>query len=115
MASAGSNYSGWSVAKLEKEKEKIDRAIDSKKSESRSKALEELKQVAEKNGFELTDLVGGSGGRGKKGASRKTGKVAPKYRNPDDSSVTWSGRGRQPKWVVEHAKKNGGDLSGITI
>ena len=24
---------------------------------------------------------------------------APKYRNPDDPSVTWSGRGRQPKWV----------------
>jgi len=25
----------------------------------------------------------------------------PRYRNPADGSQTWSGRGRQPKWVVE--------------
>jgi len=27
--------------------------------------------------------------------------VLPRYRNPDDPSQTWSGRGRQPKWVAE--------------
>lgn len=27
--------------------------------------------------------------------------VLPRYRNPDDASQTWSGRGRQPKWVTE--------------
>ena len=113
---ANTTYAGWSIAKLEKEKEKIDKAIDAKRSESRSKAIDELKQVAEKNGFDLKDLVGGgTGARAKKGGARKTGKVAPKYRNPDDPDVTWSGRGRQPKWVAEHAKKNGGDLSGIAI
>jgi DNA-binding protein H-NS len=26
--------------------------------------------------------------------------VIPKYRNPDDSSETWSGRGKQPRWLV---------------
>jgi DNA-binding protein H-NS len=26
--------------------------------------------------------------------------VVPKYRNPEDSSETWSGRGRQPRWLV---------------
>jgi DNA-binding protein H-NS len=26
--------------------------------------------------------------------------VVPKYRNPDDSSETWSGRGKQPRWLV---------------
>lgn len=25
--------------------------------------------------------------------------VSPKYRNPDDPSVTWTGRGRRPEWV----------------
>jgi DNA-binding protein H-NS len=25
----------------------------------------------------------------------------PRYRNPDDASQTWSGRGRRPKWVTE--------------
>jgi DNA-binding protein H-NS len=26
--------------------------------------------------------------------------VAPKYRNPKDPSETWSGRGKQPRWLV---------------
>lgn len=26
-------------------------------------------------------------------------KVHPKYRNPDRPSETWSGRGKQPRWV----------------
>jgi DNA-binding protein H-NS len=26
--------------------------------------------------------------------------VSPKYRNPDPLSETWSGRGKQPRWLV---------------
>ena len=28
--------------------------------------------------------------------------VHPKYRNPDRPSETWSGRGKQPRWVAAH-------------
>ena len=28
-------------------------------------------------------------------------KVEPKFRNPNDPSETWSGRGKPPRWVVE--------------
>lgn len=31
--------------------------------------------------------------------------VAPKYRNPENSDETWSGRGRQPRWLVAALKK----------
>ena len=27
------------------------------------------------------------------------GKVAPKYRNPQNPSETWTGRGRMPLWI----------------
>ncbi|WP_141750791.1 MULTISPECIES: H-NS histone family protein, partial [Stenotrophomonas] len=27
-------------------------------------------------------------------------KVAPKYRNPANPNETWTGRGRQPKWMA---------------
>jgi len=27
--------------------------------------------------------------------------VRPKFRNPDNPGETWSGRGRQPRWVAE--------------
>ena len=31
---------------------------------------------------------------------RKYAKVVPKYRNPNEPSETWSGRGRQPRWLT---------------
>jgi DNA-binding protein H-NS len=30
--------------------------------------------------------------------------VAPKYRNPDQPSETWAGRGKQPRWLVAQLK-----------
>jgi DNA-binding protein H-NS len=31
---------------------------------------------------------------------RKYPRVLPKYRNPEEHSETWSGRGKQPRWLV---------------
>jgi DNA-binding protein H-NS len=31
---------------------------------------------------------------------RKYPKVFPRYRNPDNHSETWSGRGKQPRWLA---------------
>jgi DNA-binding protein H-NS len=31
---------------------------------------------------------------------RKYPKILPKYRNPSSLSETWSGRGKQPRWLV---------------
>jgi DNA-binding protein H-NS len=28
--------------------------------------------------------------------------VFPKFRNPDDPSQTWAGRGKQPRWFLTH-------------
>jgi DNA-binding protein H-NS len=33
--------------------------------------------------------------------------VSPKYRNPERPSETWSGRGKQPRWLVAHLKSGG--------
>jgi DNA-binding protein H-NS len=34
------------------------------------------------------------------GKQRKYPRVLPKYRNPDERSETWSGRGKQPRWMT---------------
>ncbi len=34
-------------------------------------------------------------------SAHKLGKVAPKYRNPANPNETWTGRGRQPKWMAQ--------------
>jgi DNA-binding protein H-NS len=33
--------------------------------------------------------------------------VSPQYRNPDHPSETWSGRGRQPRWLVAQLEAGG--------
>jgi DNA-binding protein H-NS len=30
--------------------------------------------------------------------------VSPKFRNPDDPSETWAGRGKQPRWLAEQLR-----------
>jgi DNA-binding protein H-NS len=33
--------------------------------------------------------------------------VAPKYRNPDQPSETWAGRGKQPRWLAAQLRSVG--------
>jgi hypothetical protein len=54
--------------------------------------------LAAGSGFSVSELFGT--GRGLKG-----GKVAPKYMNPDNNAETWTGRGRQPRWLVAKLAK----------
>jgi len=45
---------------------------------------------------------------------RKLGKVPPKYRNPDNPSETWAGRGKLPRWI-KAAVKSGKKISDFKI
>ena len=35
-------------------------------------------------------------------ARKPLGKVAPKYRNPANAGETWTGRGKQPRWLAAY-------------
>ena len=70
--------------------------------------MDEFRTLAREAGFEvsLTRIGEGSGRRRRRstdgdGAEDRRGAVAAKYRNPDNPSENWSGRGRKPKWVEE--------------
>jgi DNA-binding protein H-NS len=74
-----------------------------------------LAQLARAEGYSIEELFG-SGATRSEGASRgpkagktaarksaaKGSKVAPKYRNPDNPAETWSGRGKQPRWLAAY-------------
>ncbi len=45
---------------------------------------------------------------------RKYPKVLPKYRNPSAPTDTWSGRGKQPRWLVA-ALRSGSKLDDFLI
>lgn len=86
---------------------KVDRAISNYETRRKRAAMNKLEETAREYGFSLTELAAEvKGGRG--------GPVAPKYANPADSTVTWTGRGRQPVWVREHLEA-GGKLDDLAI
>jgi DNA-binding protein H-NS len=45
---------------------------------------------------------------------RKYPRVFPKYQNPDEPSETWSGRGKQPRWLTA-ALKSGHTIEEFVI
>lgn len=62
--------------------------------------LKEARRLAAEVGFEASFAKAGepeAKGRGKGAGTR--GKAVQKYRNPENRTETWSGRGRPPKWV----------------
>jgi DNA-binding protein H-NS len=69
-----------------------------------------LTQLARAEGYSIAELFGGvapkaapaaESAKGRKSTKGyKLGKVAPKYRNPDNPAETWAGRGQQPKWLA---------------
>lgn len=60
-------------------------------------ARKEINAIAQRAGLSLKDLIGNVEAKGK--VRKQSGKVAVQYRNPQDASQQWTGRGRQPKWV----------------
>lgn len=71
-----------------------------------------LTQQARTEGYTIAELFGTGGSAERaprapgKSAAKKTrkplGKVAPKYRNPANPTETWSGRGKEPRWLAAY-------------
>lgn len=71
---------------------KVDHLLSQKRESERLELLSKLENEAQKHGFTTSELFG-------KGT--KKGQKAPiKYQNPKNPSETWTGRGRQPRWMV---------------
>jgi DNA-binding protein H-NS len=95
-----------SIAKLQDLKAKVDAAI-SEKVGARQKELEAELSTLER--------YTGGGRRGRPvGRGGPRGSVAPKYRNPENQSETWAGRGLKPRWLTA-AMKGGKKLEDFAI
>ena len=94
---ASNGLDKMSYAELLKLEERIQTAIAAKRVEDAASTKEALRAMAEKAGYSLNDLFGKRGGR------KGSGEV--KFRNPKDTSQTWTGRGRKPNWLVDAVKK----------
>lgn len=74
----------------------LDSEIEYARQQERSAAMAQILELMKLHGITSTDVATASTGRGK----RLGRTVPPKYRHPE-SGQTWSGRGLQPRWLVE--------------
>lgn len=74
------------------------------------------KRLAQLNRSEKIVEAGSAGGPtgSERTARRKYPKVLPKYSNPSIPGETWSGRGKQPRWLLS-ALKSGHNLEEFRI
>lgn len=69
-----------------------------------------INRVVRGSGYTMEELFGtktaaAPATRKGAGAAKKAkapSKVAPKYRNPSNANETWSGRGKQPRWLASY-------------
>ncbi len=95
------NIDNMDLNELEALTKKTQQLIEQKNKEKIDQAYAQLVDVAKSVGLTLDELLA----HGQKKKSKPTRKVAPRYRNPKDASQTWTGRGKQPRWVVDALAK----------
>jgi DNA-binding protein H-NS len=104
------DLSALSVAELNKLLADIPKEISRREKGEKARVRKELEALAAAQGYSLEELYGDGGEK-----TKRAGKpVAAKYRHPENGALTWSGRGRQPKWVVEFLA-SGGKIETLAI
>ena len=86
---------------LEKHLEDVKKALQSARERDQRNARKAAEKAAAEYGFSL-DEISVTANTGKKPRKAKGSgasvKSKPKYANPSDKSMTWTGKGRQPNW-----------------
>ncbi len=77
------------------QREALDNQIDQARQSELADAVGRVKKLIEDFGLTQADVFGGA----RKARTSVAGRKVPaKYRNPE-TNETWTGRGRQPKWI----------------
>ncbi len=85
------NVNELSLKELKDLQTQVGKAISTFEERKKKEALSEVEEKARSLGFSLAELTGSA-------VTRKRAPATAKYRNPEEPSATWSGRGRKPRW-----------------
>ena len=86
--------------RTEKLKTSVERELTRTIERDRKAAIAAAQKASREHGFDLNEIVGAEKPTKSKKKS-KTVAASPKYRHPENPEVTWTGKGRQPKWIKE--------------
>ena len=107
------NLTEMTLSDLQEHLEAVKQAIQARKEADKAIAKKAVADKARELGFSLEELFGSKRTRAAKEAPTDgRASVEPKYAHPENASVTWTGRGKPPKWVSEYeaSGKNREDL-----
>jgi DNA-binding protein H-NS len=91
------DLSQLSVPELKQMQQNVKNAMEEKEKQAKDKARNDILRIAQEAGVSVKDLMGGGSLKFK-----ADGKKAPvKFQHPDNASLKWTGRGRQPVWFKE--------------
>jgi DNA-binding protein H-NS len=103
------DVSNYSIAQLRDLQAQVAEEIKAREKGEVAKVREQILALAQSVGVPLNEIMKGV-------QDKKPGKtVAPRYRNPADSSQQWTGRGRRPQWVKEYLEKPDNKLEWLLI
>jgi DNA-binding protein H-NS len=84
-------------------RDRVDAALKAARATEKRELRAKMESLAAKAGLTLADVLNTAS---RPSSSKLKGvKVLVKYRNHKDAAQTWSGRGRQPNWLVAALKK----------
>ena len=84
-----------SLAELKQLQKDVAKAIAGFEDRKKAEARAALEAQAKELGYTLAELTGMA-------VPRKRAEATPKFRHPENADVTWSGRGRKPRWFNAH-------------
>ncbi|MRX49825.1 H-NS histone family protein [Paracoccus sp. S-4012] len=106
-----------SLEELRELRHEVDRAISGFKDRKRKEAIAAAEEAVRAHGFSsLADVTRARRGAKGKAATTRAAPAGgePRYAHPDDPSLTWSGRGRRPRWVNE-SLESGKSLEDLAV
>jgi DNA-binding protein H-NS len=88
----------------------IEQEILSRREAERERVLQQMRELAGSIGMSLEELLRQERGRER---ARVPG-TSVRFRHPENTALTWSGRGKRPQWIVEWlaSGRTLGDLGG---
>ncbi len=98
---ATNDYAIMTYGELRALREEIDGLMAARHSEAKIKLRDEFLEKVKVFGFDVDELLGR---RGRPRGTARGSKVEAKYRDPNDPSLTWTGRGRMPKWLRQRVE-----------
>lgn len=78
----------------------LEQQIETTRKVELSGAIEQARSLVSEYQLTPEDVFPSPAKRGSKGGAKPGTKVAPKYKDPN-SELTWTGRGRAPKWIAD--------------